>query len=132
MRDRDGLPRGKRSELRRAADLSCGGIRSERSFARVAHPYLAPNPGVRFLDRSAGSMVVGSNVLEMMEHMFCAVGRPNGQEVVVGIQQSAAATHSDQSGVALRREDHEVRRYRCAKAAGTRVRYPIPLRAGAR
>jgi hypothetical protein len=31
-------------------------------------------------------MVVGSNVLEMVEHVFCAVGRPNGQEVVVGIQ----------------------------------------------
>jgi hypothetical protein len=51
-------------------------------------------------------MVVGSNVLEMVEHMFCAVGRPNGQEVVVGIQQSAAAPHSDESGVAFRREDY--------------------------
>jgi hypothetical protein len=39
--------------------------------------------------------------------MFCAVGRPEGQEVVVGIEQGAATTHRDESGIALSREDHE-------------------------
>lgn len=52
-------------------------------------------------------MIVRSNALEMVEHMFCAVGRPKSQQMVIGIQQTAAATHGDESGVALRREDHE-------------------------
>jgi hypothetical protein len=47
-------------------------------------------------------MIVRSNLLEMVEHMFRAIGRPKGQEVVVIIQQRAAAAHGDESGVALR------------------------------
>jgi hypothetical protein len=51
-------------------------------------------------------MVVGSHLLEMVEHMLCTVGRPQGQEVMVGVQQSSAATHGDEARVALCGEDH--------------------------
>jgi len=53
------------------------------------------------IDRSAWAGVVGSNLLEVVENVFRAVGRPQGQEVVVCIQQGATATHGDKSGVTL-------------------------------
>jgi hypothetical protein len=52
-------------------------------------------------------MVVGTNALELVEHMFCAVGRPQGEKMVVGIQQRATASHCDESGVSLRWQDHQ-------------------------
>jgi hypothetical protein len=106
MRNGGGLPRGKCSELRGAGDLACSGIRREGRFARVTHFHLAANPSPRCLYRPTGSTVVRSDLLEVMKHMLCAVGRPKGQELVVAIRQSATATHGNESRITLRRQDY--------------------------
>ena len=79
MRNGGGLPRGKCSELRGAGDLACSGIRREGRSARITHLHLAANPSARRLYRPTGSTVVRSDLLEVMKHMLCAVGRPRAK-----------------------------------------------------
>ena len=106
MRNGGGLPRGKCSELRGAGDLAGSGIRREGRSARVTHLQLAANPSARCLYRATGSTIVRSDLLEVMKHMLCAVGRPKGQELVVAIRQSATAAHGNEPWITLRRQDH--------------------------
>jgi hypothetical protein len=57
-------------------------------------------------DRSAGTVIPRYRILEEVQHMLCAIGRPYGQKAMTGITQSATATHGNKPRVSDLGEDH--------------------------
>jgi hypothetical protein len=63
-------------------------------------------PGATQVDRPARTVVLRPGVLEMMQHMLRAVGRPHREEVVIVVAEGPAATHGDEPGIPDLGEDH--------------------------
>ena len=42
----------------------------------------------------------------MMKHVFRAIGRPDGEQMVIAIPEASAPTHGDEPRIADLREDH--------------------------
>jgi hypothetical protein len=74
--------------------------------ASLHHPDLATRPGPRMLDRLTRSPVRGLNRLEQVEDVLGARGRPQREEMVVGIGERPAAPDRHQPGIPHFGEDH--------------------------
>ena len=64
------------------------------------------SPRAQARSRFDGSMrpvVIGLHILEEMQHMLCAVGRPYRKQMMIGVLEGTAATHGDEAGVSLLR-----------------------------
>lgn len=70
-----------------SAQLSCRshGMATRRTGLR--HPDLAARPCPDLLDRLAGPRIRGLHRLEEVQNMFCARGRPQSQEPMVGVRE---------------------------------------------
>jgi len=75
------------------------GVAARRTGLR--HRDLAPRPGAHQFDGSTRPVVIGLFLLEEVQHMLCAIGRPDRKQAMVGVLEGAAATHSDEPGVSL-------------------------------
>jgi hypothetical protein len=67
----------------------------------LRHCDLASRPGAYQFDGSARPVIIGLYFLEKVQHMLCAVGRPYRQQMMIGLLEGAAATHSDEPGISL-------------------------------
>jgi hypothetical protein len=75
------------------------GVTGGRSGLR--HGDLASRPGANQFDGSLRPVVIGLHFLEEVQHMLCAIGRPYRKQMMIGVLESTAATHSDEPGVSL-------------------------------
>jgi hypothetical protein len=46
-------------------------------------------------------VVIGLHFLEKVQHMLCTIGRPYRKQMMIGVLEGTAATHSDEPGVSL-------------------------------
>ena len=90
-----GLAGGEGSFAGGTGQVAGGGLGMAGRVARFGHLDLAPRPGARQLDGLARTVVVGLFLLEEMEDVLRTIGRPQRQQVVVGVQEGAAAAHGD-------------------------------------
>ena len=67
---------------------------------------LAARPGASQLDRASRTVVVRPRLLEVVEHVLRAVGRPDREKAVIVVLEAAAATHGDEPRIPDLREDH--------------------------
>jgi hypothetical protein len=74
----------------------------------LSHRDLTPRPGTPHVDRPARTIVPRVCLLEVVQHMLRAVGRPDCEEAVVVILEAAAATHGDEPRIPDLGEDHQV------------------------
>jgi hypothetical protein len=79
-----GLSSGKSRYLRSTRHVSGSRIR-EGGRAGLGHRNLTPRPGARQPDRTARPVVTGSYLLEVVQHMLGAIGRPEREAVMVGV-----------------------------------------------
>jgi hypothetical protein len=68
---------------------------------------LTPRPRASEVDRPTWTVVLRPCLLEVMQHVLRAVGRPDRQKAVIAILEAAAPTHGDESRVPDLGEDHE-------------------------
>jgi len=61
---------------------------------------VTPRPGTCQVDRPTRTVVSRTRLLEVMQHMRRAVGRPDGEKAVIVVLETAAATHRDEPGIA--------------------------------
>jgi hypothetical protein len=71
------------------------------SSSGLRHRDFATRPGTRQFDGSTRPVVMGLYFLEEMQHMLCTISRPYRKQVMIGVLESTAATHSDEPGVPL-------------------------------
>jgi hypothetical protein len=69
--------------------------------AGLSHRDLTSRPSASQFDGSTRPVVIGLHFLEQVQHMLCAIGRPYRKQVMIGVLEGAAATHSDEPGVSL-------------------------------
>ncbi len=69
--------------------------------ARLSHRNLTARPSASQFDGATRPVVMGLHVLEEVQHMLGAIGRPDRQQVMIGVLESAAATHRDEPGIPL-------------------------------
>ncbi|HEX5850788.1 MAG TPA: hypothetical protein VFY59_16450, partial [Rubrobacter sp.] len=79
---------------------------SEGCTAGLRHRDLTPRPGACQFDGVAWPVVSGMRLLEMVQHMLGAIGRPERETVMIYIPQGAAPTHGHEPRVSLLTEDH--------------------------
>ena len=105
-----GHRRGLTGSMRRLAcgpaEVSRGGVGVASGIACLGHGDLASNPRPGLLDGPAGALVSRPNLLEEMQHVLSAIGRPKCEQVVVGVSQGPASTQGDEPGVSNLTEDH--------------------------
>ena len=77
---------------------------------RHAHPDLASRPGTSQVDRASRTVVLGPDLLEMVEHVLRAVGRPQREKVMIVVLEAAASTQGDEPRIARPGEDHSAGR----------------------
>lgn len=82
-----------------SGQVSRGRIRVAARRARFPPRDLAPRPGTPELDRSSGSIVSRSFLLEEGQHVLGAVSGPQREEMVILVPQGSAATHGDEPRV---------------------------------
>jgi hypothetical protein len=102
---RNCLARRQCSELRWIGHPAGSGIRPEGRLVCVTHTHLSADPGSTDIDSFAGSTVSWLMFLEQMQHVLGAQEGPVGQQSVVFVRQSPAATDGDQSRITLFRKD---------------------------
>src|SRR6202035_618404 len=68
---------------------------------------LTARPGTRELDRPTWSVVLRPCLLEVVQHVLCAVSCPDRQQAVIFVLQAAAATHGDEPRIPDLGEDHQ-------------------------
>jgi hypothetical protein len=59
------------------------------------------SPSTRRFDRAARPVVAGARVLEEVQHVLGAIGRPDREAVMVGVLQGAAPAHGHEPRVPL-------------------------------
>ena len=94
-----GFPRG-------AGRLPGRVVRGAGGRTGLRHRALAPRPGTRRFDRPARALVPGARLLEEVQDVLRAIGRPHGKKAMIGVQEGAAATHGDEPGIPVPGEDH--------------------------
>jgi len=67
---------------------------------------LTPRPGTPKVDGVSWTVVRGPCVLEVVEHVLCAVCRPHREQVMIVVLEAAAATHGDEPRIPDLGEDH--------------------------
>ena len=71
--------------FRGAAHLSGRGVSGKGGRAGLRHRDLTPRPSACLLDRPARTVVTGLRTLEEMQYVLCAIGRPHGKKVMMGV-----------------------------------------------
>ena len=89
--------------------LSRGSVGSEGGGARLRHRDLTPRPCASKLEGLSRTVVPGSHLLEVMQHMLGAVGRPYREQVVIIVLQGAPTTYGHEPGVSLLRRPRRTR-----------------------
>jgi hypothetical protein len=89
-----GIPSG-------SAQFSCRSHGMATRRAGLRHRDLTARPSASQFDGSTRPVVIGLHFLEEVQHMLCAIGRPYRKQVVNGVLEGTAATHSDEPGVSL-------------------------------
>ena len=68
---------------------------------------LAPRPGTPEVDRPTWTVVLGSGLLESVQHVLRTVGSPQREETMIVVFQGPAATHGDEPPIPDLGEDHQ-------------------------
>lgn len=95
------LGRGVGGIARRPGQIAGGGVGVAGGRAGLGHRRFAARPGASQVDGSPRPVVVGASGLEEGQYVLGAIGRPEGQPVVVGVLEAAAAPQRDKPGVSL-------------------------------
>lgn len=66
---------------------------------------ISPRAQARLGDRPPRSVVMGLRLLEEVQYVFRAIGRPHREKAMIDILQRPAAPHGDKPGISLLRED---------------------------
>jgi hypothetical protein len=74
--------------------------------ASLGHRDLATRPCATEIDGVSRTVVIGLGLLEVVEHVLRAVGRPDREEVMILVLEAPAATDGDEPGIPDLREDH--------------------------
>jgi hypothetical protein len=106
MSDCRGLSGGVSSFPRRAGQVPGRGVGTAGSVACLTHSDFAPNPSMRQFDCLAWAVVIGLRLLEEVQYVLRAIGRPQRKKVMLGILQGAAATHGNKPGIPVLGENH--------------------------
>jgi hypothetical protein len=61
---------------------------------------------MRQFDSSVWSVIPGLLLLEVVQHVLRAIGRPNRKKVVISVLQGTATTHGNKPGISDLRENH--------------------------
>ncbi len=85
VRNRGRLPGGVRGMARGPTQLSGGRVCMASSGAGLRHRNFAAYPCPNLIDRSSRPRVGRSRRLEEVQDEFCTRGRPNGEELMVGV-----------------------------------------------
>jgi len=106
VRNRSRLPGGICGVPRGSAQRSCRshGVATRRAGLR--HRDFAAYPCPSLIDRPSRPRVGRSRRLEAVQHVRCTRGRPQGEQLMVGVCERAPAADGDQARVAVFREDH--------------------------
>jgi hypothetical protein len=98
----------------------------EAPAAHGTHPYLAANPGARSSDRITGTVVLVATSLEVVRDVLGTGRSPQGEKVMVGIRERAAAPHGGQaSKVVARVKMHGRHLGECLGRAPTGKEYAV-------
>ncbi len=89
-----------------SAQLACRthGVATRRPGLR--HPDVTVRPCPNLLDGLAGPRVQGLLQLEEVQDLLGASGRPQSEELMIGVRERPPATDGDETGVAVLGEDH--------------------------
>ena len=103
--DRSGLTGGMRRLPWGAGEVPRRGVRVASGSTCLRHRYLASRPRTCLLDRPARALVSRTHLLEQMQHVFSAIGRPRGEKPVIRVLQLAATANGDEPRVAFLGQD---------------------------
>jgi hypothetical protein len=78
------------------------------SSAGLHHRHFTLHPTVHLLKRPTRTVISGLHLLEQRQDVLRASGCPQSQQVMIGILQSAAAPHGNQSRVRDFAENHDL------------------------
>ena len=67
--------------------------------ASLGHRGLTTRPCATEIDRVSRTVVIGLGLLEVVEHVLRAVGRPDREEVMIVVLEAPAATGGDEPGI---------------------------------
>ena len=79
---------------------------------------LTPRPSTPEVDRPTWTVVLRPCLLEVVQHVLRAVGRPDREETMMVVSEGPAATHSDEPRIADLGEDHQFARLALVSAKG--------------
>jgi hypothetical protein len=91
-----------------AAQRSCRSHGMATRRAGLRHLDLTSSPCPNLLDRLARPLVRWLNGLEEVQDVLCARGRPQRQEPMVRVRERPPAADSDEAGVTVFRQDHDL------------------------
>ena len=103
---RRGLTGSVRRMSRRPTQVSGRGVRMAGGGAGHSPRDLTPGPSASQVDRPSRTVVPPPRLLEVVQHMLRAVGRPHREQVVIVVIEAAAAPHGDEPWVPDLGEDH--------------------------
>ena len=108
--DHPGLAGGECGVSRGSGEVPGGGVGMAAGRACLGHRHLASCPGTRQLDRPSRTVILGPRLLEVVQHVLRAVGRPQREQVMIVVREAAAATHGDEPRVPDLGQDHRPHR----------------------
>ncbi len=85
MSHRHGVTGGARRFLRGAERLSGRSVCGKGGCAGLSHRNLTPRPSARLFDRSAQTVVTGLRLLEEVQYVLRAIGRPHCKKAMIGV-----------------------------------------------
>ena len=71
---------------------------------------LTPRPGTPEVDRPTWTVVLRPCLLEVVQHVLRAVGRPHREQAMIVVLEGPAATHGDEPRIPDLGEDHQLAR----------------------
>jgi hypothetical protein len=89
--------------------------------AGLAPRDLTPRPGTPEVDRPTWTVVLRSCLLEVVQHVLRAVGRPDRQKAVIVVLEAAAATRGDEPRIPDLGQDHQLAHLALVSAEGSRI-----------
>lgn len=99
MSYRHRMASGARGFLGGTGRLAGGIVRCKGGSPGLSHGDLPPRPSTGLFDRLARAVVMRAHALEQMQDVLGAIGRPGGQQVMIGVLQGAAAAQGDEPGI---------------------------------
>jgi hypothetical protein len=86
--------------------VSGGAVCMTGGRAGLSHRYLPARPGPPEFDGVTRTVIAWARSLEVVQHVLCAVSRPDSKELVVRIDEHPTTAHGHKAEVAVFREDH--------------------------